>query len=242
MEVIAGKDDRDMFSLAHTGLRYLEHLEGDLKGMKIAWSPDLGFARIDPAVLQITSSAAQRFAELGAVVDEVKPGLASPEAAFSTYVGTRLSAQLNDLIDEWGKEIDPLLALFVAVNRERPAREYLQSRWELLRWYNEAQVRIFSRYDLLLTPTAAVPPFESGGYGPREIAGKKASPLAWMALTYPFNVTGHPAASVPCGWTDEGLPIGLQIVGRRFDDRNVLKASAAFERISPWADRFPPLA
>ena len=241
MEIIAGRDDRDMFSLSHAGLSYLEHLKEDLTGLKIAWSPDLGFARIDPEVLKITAAAANKFEQLGAVVEDVSPGLNSPESAFSTYVGTRLAAQLNDLIDEWGKEIDPLLALFVAVNRERPAREYLKARWELLGWYSEAEARIFSRYDLLLTPTAAVPPFESGKYGPREIAGKKASPLAWMSLTYPFNVTGQPAASVPCGWTENGLPVGLQIVGRRFDDRGVLKAAAAFERVSPWADRWPAI-
>jgi aspartyl-tRNA(Asn)/glutamyl-tRNA(Gln) amidotransferase subunit A len=239
MEIISGKDDRDMFSLAHTGLKYLEYLEGDLKGLKIAWAPGLGFARIDPGVLKITGSAAQQFTLLGASVEEVNPGLKSPEAAFSTYIGTRLAAQLGDYLDEWGKEIDPLLALFVTVNRERPAKEYLQARWEMLDWYGEAESKIFSKYDLLLTPTAAVPPFESGGYGPREIAGKKASPLGWMALTYPFNVTGQPAASVPCGWTEDGLPVGLQIVGRRFDDRGVLKAAAAFEKAMPWADKYP---
>jgi len=241
MEIISGKDDRDMFSLAHTGLKYLEHREGDLKGLKIAWSPDLGFARIDPEVLKITEAAAKKFSLQGAIVEEVKPGLFSPEAAFSTYVGTRLAAQLENYIDKWEKEIDPLLALFVAVNRERQAREYLQARWELLGWYSEAERKIFGKYDLLLTPTAAVPPFESGGYGPREIAGKKVTPLAWMALTYPFNVTGQPAASVPCGFSDAGLPIGLQIVGRRFDDEGVLKAAAAFESISPWSDKWPPL-
>jgi len=242
MEIIAGKDDRDMFSLAHSGLKYLEYLEGDLKGLKIAWAPGLGFARIDADVLKIAGAAARQFSSLGAVVEEVDPGLANPEKAFSTYVGTRLAAQLDDHIDQWGKEIDQLLALFVAVNRERPAKEYLKARWELLDWYSEIDSKIFTKYDLLLTPTAAVPPFESGGYGPREIAGKKASPLAWMALTFPFNVTGQPAASLPCGWTDEGLPIGLQIVGRRFDDKGVLKAAAAFERIAPWSDRWPPLS
>jgi aspartyl-tRNA(Asn)/glutamyl-tRNA(Gln) amidotransferase subunit A len=241
MEIISGKDDRDMFSLAHTGLKYLEYLNGDLKGLKIAWSPGLGFARIDADVLKITEAAAMKFSMLGAVVEEVNPGLKSPEGAFSTYVGTRLAAQLDGYIDQWGKEIDQLLALFVAVNRERPAKEYLKARWELLDWYSEIESKIFNKYDLLLTPTAAVPPFESGGYGPREIAGKKASPLAWMAMTYPFNVTGQPAASVPCGWTDGGLPVGLQIVGRRFDDKGVLKAAAAFERIAPWADKWPPL-
>ncbi|HEY92012.1 MAG TPA: amidase, partial [Dehalococcoidia bacterium] len=99
----------------------------------------------------------------------------------------------------------------------------------------------FSEYDLLLTPTVAIPAFEVGTNGPREIDGKKVDPLGWMAFTYPFNITGQPAASVPCGRTDDGLPVGLQIVGKRFDESTVLKAAAAFEEAAPWADNWPSL-
>jgi Asp-tRNA(Asn)/Glu-tRNA(Gln) amidotransferase A subunit family amidase len=81
----------------------------------------------------------------------------------------------------------------------------------------------FEKYDLLVTPTLAVPPFEIHTR-PREIAGRKIHPIGWLPFTYPFNLTGNPAASVPCGWTDDGLPIGLQIVGRRFADALVLQA------------------
>jgi aspartyl-tRNA(Asn)/glutamyl-tRNA(Gln) amidotransferase subunit A len=87
----------------------------------------------------------------------------------------------------------------------------------------------------------AVPAFPIGIYGPSEINGKKVSSIAWMPFTYPFNITGQPAASVPCGFTDDGLPIGLQVVGRKYDEATVLKASAAFERAQPWADKYPPL-
>src|SRR2546428_13849507 len=83
--------------------------------------------------------------------------------------------------------------------------------------------------------------FGGGPYNPAVTAGKPVEPYAWIPFTYPFNMTGQPAASVPCGFTKEGLPIGLQIVGRRFDDPTVLRASAAFERARPWAQQRPVL-
>jgi aspartyl-tRNA(Asn)/glutamyl-tRNA(Gln) amidotransferase subunit A len=99
----------------------------------------------------------------------------------------------------------------------------------------------FEKYDLLLTPTLTVPPFPVGIDWPREVAGRKVHPLNYLAFTYPFNLTGQPAASVPCGWTADRLPIGMQIVGRRFADLTVLQAAAAFEEARPWADRWPEI-
>ena len=101
----------------------------------------------------------------------------------------------------------------------------------------------FERYDLLLTPTLPVPAFGARLHGALEIAGHKVKPgdLSWTPFTFPFNLTGQPAATVPCGFTESGLPVGLQIVGRRLDDVSVLRASAAFEQIAPWAHRRPPL-
>jgi aspartyl-tRNA(Asn)/glutamyl-tRNA(Gln) amidotransferase subunit A len=97
------------------------------------------------------------------------------------------------------------------------------------------------RFDLLLTPTVAVLPFAADERPPREIAGQEVSVLGWMPFTYPFNVTGQPAASVPAGFTEDGRPVGLQIVGRRHADRTVLAASAAYEVACPWSGRRPPL-
>ncbi|MCX6005067.1 MAG: amidase family protein [Chloroflexi bacterium] len=240
MEIIAGKDDIDCFSLPETNLSYLSALTGDLKGLKIAWSPDLGYTVADPQVLKITEKAVKTFTSLGASVESITPALNSPEHAFSTHVGVQLATLLHDKLDEYREQIDPLLAIFIDMSKDKSARGYVAEWWQLLEYRRKINT-IFNKYDLLLTPTVSVPPFKLGCYGPREIAGKKVSPLAWMAFTYPFNVTGQPAASVPCGWTEDNLPVGLQIVGRRFDDATVLKASAAFEKASPWADKYPPL-
>ena len=103
----------------------------------------------------------------------------------------------------------------------------------------DALRRFFERYDLLLTPTLCLPAFPLGLVGPREVAGRAVTHLGWT-LCYPFNYSGQPAVSVPAGWTASGLPVGLQIVGRRFEDALVLRAAAAFEALRPWATRRPP--
>src|SRR5204863_2530148 len=97
------------------------------------------------------------------------------------------------------------------------------------------------RFDLLLTPTAAVAPFGADSRPPRDIDGEATSVLGWMPFTYPFNLTGQPAVSVPAGFTADGLPVGLQIVGRRHADRAVLAAAAAYETARPWSARRPAL-
>jgi aspartyl-tRNA(Asn)/glutamyl-tRNA(Gln) amidotransferase subunit A len=99
--------------------------------------------------------------------------------------------------------------------------------------------RFFERYDLLLTPTLGLPAFTLGMVGPNEVAGRAVPHLGWT-LGYPFNYSGQPAISVPAGFTASGLPVGLQIVGRRLDDALVLRAAAAFEQRRPWAARRPP--
>ena len=241
MEVIAGRDDRDPLSLSDVGMRYLPFLDRGLKGLRVAWSKDLGYAAVDPRVSKITEKAVKVFATLGAAVEEASPEVVNPEKAFTTIVGTRIATVLQDKMEEWRERISPGLVRFIEMNKDKTATEYVNACLDLLA-YRSAIAPFFEEYDLLLTPTVAVPPFELGKFGPREIAGSKVSPISWMAFTFPFNITGQPAASVPCGWTDDGLPVGLQIVGRRFDDAAVLRAAAAFERVSPWTDRQPPLA
>ena len=136
-----------------------------------------------------------------------------------------------DLLIKNAKIIDGTL-------RNSPTK-YVQAWLDRLAWWQHPRA-FFEKYDLLLTPTIACPPFKVGLDNPTEIAGRPVAPYAWIPFTYPFNLTGQPAASVPCGFTGDGLPVGLQIVGRRFADATVLQAAAAFERLRPWAHRRPP--
>jgi aspartyl-tRNA(Asn)/glutamyl-tRNA(Gln) amidotransferase subunit A len=102
--------------------------------------------------------------------------------------------------------------------------------------------RFMRRYDILLTPTLAVPPFALHIQGVEKIDGRMVQPFQWLAFTFPMNLTGQPAASVPAGFTASGLPVGLQIIGRHLADAPVIQAAAAFEAAKPWADAWPKLA
>lgn len=240
LEVMAGGDDRDPRSLPLTGLRYLPLDGGDLKGMKIAWSPDLGHVTVDPEVAGITGAAAKVFAALGATVEEAHPAVVFPEADFSTVVGVRLAAVLQDKLEKWRDQMDPVLVRFVERNKDKTAIEYNRAVLGLLNC-QDGMRSFFDDYDLLLTPTVAVPPFKIGTLNPRETAGKKVSPLNWTEFCCLMNVAGLPAASVPCGWTKDGLPVGLQITGRRLAEATVFKAAAAFEKAQPWQTKRPPI-
>lgn len=239
MEVIAGRDDRDRNSLSETGLHYLSSLDNNLTGLKIAWSPDLGYATVDPQVLEITSAAAGTFSNLGCILESADPEVSSPGAIFSTIWGVSYATIWKDKLAEWRDQMDPGLVAMIERSQDRLAMEYGRACIDRVAFWDKIRP-FFETYDLLLTPTLAVPPFKLGSSAPVEIAGVS-RPMDWLAFTYPFNLTGQPAASVPCGWTDDGLPVGLQIIGRRFDDVTVLRAAAAFEEASPWADKRPPL-
>lgn len=240
LDVIAGPDDRDRHSLPDFGLSYFATVKGEIKGLRIAWTPDLGYAVVDSRVRSITENAVQAFSEMGCEVDLINPDIDNPESIFGTIVAVETAAALQDKFEEWKDRIDPPLVKFVKRGKGFTANDYVQASFKRQNFWQQVRP-IFTHYDLLLTPTLAVPPFEATLMQPKYIEGQKVSPLAWLHFTYPFNLTGQPAATVPCGWTDDGLPIGLQIVGRRFDDLTVLNAAAAFEAARPWADRKPTL-
>jgi aspartyl-tRNA(Asn)/glutamyl-tRNA(Gln) amidotransferase subunit A len=240
LDVIAGGDDRDLDSLPGGGERYLQACDESVRGLLVAWSPDLGYARVDPEVLRICEEAAAQFESLGCHVEVVNPGWESPEAAFGTMVAAQFYAAWADRLPADEGRLDPTLVKFIRRGGAVTAREYLEAgRWMHAFWLEVRQ--FLERFDLLLTPTAAVLPFPVDGPPPREVAGERVSVLGWMPFTYPFNMTGQPAASVPAGFSATGLPVGLQIVGRRHADRTVLAASAEYEAACPWAGQRPPV-
>jgi aspartyl-tRNA(Asn)/glutamyl-tRNA(Gln) amidotransferase subunit A len=158
--------------------------------------------------------------------------------AFQRLFAADCAGAIGDRLDEWRDRLDRGLARLTEIGLEVSGADYARavSRCHLL-W---DRMRAFmERYDLLLTPTLPVPPFPVGVDWPREVAGQKVHPLNYLAFTYPFNLTGQPAASVPCGWNADNLPMGLQIVGRRFADVTVLRAAAALEEARPWRHRWP---
>lgn len=240
MNACAGPDERDQYSLPAAGTDYVKALKGSLKGLRIGWSPDLGFAKVvDPEVEATCAKAARRFRDLGAKVDEARLGWPSPKAAWEAVFCGGIATRMAPYLDR-PNDIDPGLLPIIQDAVKWPASRYVQAWFDRLTWYDHVR-RYFDTHDLLLTPTIATPPFKVGLDNPPDIAGRPVEAYDWIPFTYPFNLTGNPAASVPCGFTKDGLPIGLQIVGRRFDDVTVLRAAAGFEKLAPWADRKPAI-
>jgi aspartyl-tRNA(Asn)/glutamyl-tRNA(Gln) amidotransferase subunit A len=239
LNVIAGADDRDRFSLPTSHPDYLKAVEGDIRGLRVAWSADLGFGLVDPQVRQITAEAVKAFAELGCHVEATNPGFDNPGELFQHFFYVNIGAMLRDY-PGYESNIDPQLLANIAEVQAVSGQDYAGSILRRNAIYDKIR-RVFATYDLLLCPTVAVPPFEVGIEGPTQIAGRPVDRRAWIVMTPLFNLTGQPAATVPCGFTGDGLPIGLQIVGRRFDEATVLRASAAFEAVRPWAQKRPPV-
>jgi aspartyl-tRNA(Asn)/glutamyl-tRNA(Gln) amidotransferase subunit A len=238
LSVIAGYDDRDRLSIPSDGIDWLRAVDGDLGGVRVAYSPDLGYAAVDPAVRTVVDQAALVFErDLGCRVERADPGWEDPyEALLPLIVCESDLAGMRRLADELGERMSPHLA---DVLRLDWTAEQLTSAVVRRKAVYNAAWRFFRSYDLLVTPTLAVPPFEHGLQGPPVIEGREVDAFYWLSFTFPFNFTGQPAATVPAGFTEDGLPIGLQIVGRRLDDALVLRASAAFEAAAPWRDRWP---
>jgi aspartyl-tRNA(Asn)/glutamyl-tRNA(Gln) amidotransferase subunit A len=239
LDTVAGSDDRDRRSLPREPGSYLQACDADVKGLHVAWTADLGYAALDPDVRALCENAAAEFEEkLGCHVEVVNPGWENIEDTFSTMIAAQFFAAWSDQLPEAERRMDASLVKFIRKGGAVSTRDYLRACARVDAYWQEAQT-FLQRFDLLLTPTAAVPPFPIDARPPREIDGQEVSVLGWMPFTYPFNLTGQPAASVPTGFTPDGRPVGLQIVGQRHADRVVLAASAAFEAACPWSDRRP---
>ncbi len=240
LDVLAGPDPRDLLSLPATGECYSVNLDCGLRGKRIAFSPNLGYARVDPEVAAICQRAAGRFAEAGAIVEPVQLDWRDPYDAWSVFFFGTAAASLEKKLPTHGELLDPGLRRVAEAGLKLRGVDFanaLAARHEL--W--EKVRRVYERCDLLLCPTLPVPPFAVGQDDADPIDGEKLGPLQWTRFTYPFNLTGQPAASVPAGWTKFGLPVGLQIIGNRFADLLVLQAARAWEQIQPWSHRRPKL-
>ena len=240
LAVTAGPHPLDHTTLEAGPADYLGRLQQGVRGKRIAYSPDLGHARVDPEVAALVAAAARRFADLGAIVEEVPIpwGPLGPELIRLFWPAhlTRLAAKLP----EWESRMDPGLVACVRAGEKVSIETYQLAR-ERKHAYIAAIHQWFENWDLLLTPAVSVAAFPAERLNPEHWPQHEWDWVQWAEFSYPFNLSWNPAASVPCGFTADGLPVGLQIVGRRFDDLAVLQAAAAFEQAQPWADRRPVL-
>ncbi len=244
LDLLKGPDARDHVSLPEEGRSYVEALAEPLPRLRAAFAATLFGVPVDPAVDRAVRAGVAAFAAgTGQAVEEVAPPFESPAKTFETlWVAGRRSAA-GALLDAHEKDLDPGFARLVRLADRYTATDVfdaLQARAAFCR----SVAAFFERYDVLFLPTLPIPPFEAEADVPRGWPDS-ASPVAWAEwtpFTPPFNLTGQPAASIPCGVDDRGMPVGLQVVGRRFADATVLQVCHALERLLPWRDPVPPIA
>jgi aspartyl-tRNA(Asn)/glutamyl-tRNA(Gln) amidotransferase subunit A len=237
MNVISQPDARDWHSLPYDETDYLEKLGKGVKGLRIAFSPTLGYVKVDTDIAKLVDKAASVLADLGAKVEMVDPGFEDPAHCFRILWWSGARALLGALSAEKKKLLDPALADVVEQSMSIGLDDYLGAVKE--RGALGTRMRQFmENYDLLITPTLPIPAFEAGKLAPDD-PDKTGKWVNWTPFSYPFNLTQQPAASVPCGFTSDGLPAGLHIIGRMFDDRTVLRAAQAYQTATDWHERHP---
>jgi len=240
LAVMAGPDDWDRQSLDAPPADYVGRLRESIKGLRVGWSLDLGGLRVDPEVGQVAKRAAEAFAELGCAVEDVKVSLPDTREMIHLMWNSHYAGNYGSVLKEFRSRMDPGLVAAIEDGRRYTAEAYVEMRGRK-NGYCDAVRAIFDTYDLLLTPTVSVAAFEVGRLNPAHFPQHAWDWFPWAGFSYPFNFTGQPAATVPAGFTPSGMPVGLQIVGRRLADLQVLQASAAFEQARPWAQKRPAL-
>ncbi len=237
MNVITQPDDRDWRALPPDGRDYRIGVEDGVRGLRLAYAPRLGGAEVAPEVLAATDDAVALFKDLGAVVEDVGEVIEPLRPRFETYWLAGFATRVRDLSEEKRELLEPAFRELAEAGLDVDMAEYLRGEGERTRLGVEFAA-LHRTYDLLLTPTQPTlpPPVETRYHSPEFDRWRHAVPF-----TVPFNLTGQPAASMLCGVSDSSLPIGLQIVGPRFADHLVLRASRAFEAARGLALHHPVL-
>lgn len=237
MNAIARPDARDWFAVPYDGADHTARLGESMKGRRIAYSPRLGFAsQVLPEVAALAESAAKRFETMGARVTKVDPPFGDPSEIFRTIWWCGAGYVLGGLPEEKKKLLDPGLRQMADEGVTMTKNQFMDA--NAARGALGSRLRVFMEdYDFILTPSVATTAFGVGQISP--LTGDGRAWMDWTPFSYPFNLTQQPAASVPCGFSKDGLPVGLQIVGRMFDDAGVLAASAAYEAADPHFGKAP---
>lgn len=230
LDLVKGYDVRDPTSLPPDS-SYLKAIEEQPREVKFAFSVDLGYAIVDPSVERVVRDAVRRLEKVG-VVEEVEVKLPNLEYELTKKVASELLVFLGDRLEEWKRVAYPPHLKLLDLARSISLSDYIAIEHAKLNLW-KATSRIFKKYDILVTPTVAVPPFDIGRIRVYEIAGKPVSPLGWMPFTYPFNFTGQPAASIPAGFIGN-LPVGMQLIGRHHSEAELLKVCKVYQEIYNW--------
>ncbi|MEA2780216.1 MAG: aspartyl-tRNA(Asn)/glutamyl-tRNA(Gln) amidotransferase subunit [Rhodospirillaceae bacterium] len=232
LSVIARPDPRDWYAIPYDGRDYLDGLDDGIRGLKIAFSPRLGGHTVEADIARVVAEAVSLFRELGATVEEAEPEIGTNcGITFANHWFPGAANALRGFSAEQRALMDPGLCEIAASGARLPLLDYLAS----VKEREQLGVRMnqfHEKWDLLLTPTTPLAAFQAGVECPVMADGSRWTD--WTPFTYPFNLTRQPAASLPCGFTAAGLPVGLQIVGPSYGDAAVLRAARAFEKLRPF--------
>jgi aspartyl-tRNA(Asn)/glutamyl-tRNA(Gln) amidotransferase subunit A len=213
--------------------------DGGLEGLRVAFSPDLGYAPVHPEVREVFLDAVGCFEELGCEVEQRDPGWDDPAPFFKLFYAVVHAAHHAERARRRPEWTEPSLHELIAEGMRPSAVEHDQANMARSAFYDQA-LHFARGHDLLLTPTMPGTAWPAASELPPEIDGVPAPhPLDHVPFTFPFNITGQPAITIPCGFTAAGLPVGLQIVGGWHADSLVLRAAASFEEARPWAHLRP---
>jgi aspartyl-tRNA(Asn)/glutamyl-tRNA(Gln) amidotransferase subunit A len=241
MQVMSGPHPLDHTTCEAWPADYVGRLHDGIAGRKVAFSPDLGHARVDPEVAALVRAVAERFASAEKfTLQDVVPAWGPKGRELILGFWPAHMTRNARYLPQWEKEMDPGLVACVKEGVKTTMDGYQDLRVAKSAYIAEIH-SFFEDWDFLITPTVSVAAFPAERLIPEHWPQHPWDWLQWAEFSYPFNMSWNPAATVPCGFTKDGLPVGLQIVGKRFDDLGVLQASAAFERALPWADKRPKL-
>lgn len=238
MNAIAKPDVRDWTSLPYESRDFVKGLQGGAKKLRIAFSPRLGYAEVDPEIASLVATAVKQLAKLGAHVEEIDPGFEDPAECFRVLWWSGVRALLGPLPNEKRTLLDEGLADVLEQSMSITLEQHFDA--VKARGALGTHMRQFMEsYDLLITPTLPIPAFGAGLLAPETVGPKKW--VNWTPFSYPFNLTQQPACSVPCGFTKSGLPAGLHIIGRMHDDWTVLRAAHAYQQSTNWHECRPSM-
>ena len=239
LQALSGADSRDPTSIRDTTPNFTRDLKQGIQGLRIGWSADLGYAGVDPEVVALTEASAKSFSTLGANIEEVNLLLEDPFEAFYDVFSTATYTSYGHLLDERITEFTDYVRNTLQHAAGLSAADLSTSLLRVDQIRRQMEI-FFDDYDLLLTPTMAVTAFPIEER-PTVIGGKEVNPFwGYLPFTFPINMTGQTAANVPCGFSQDGMPVGLHIIGAKGSEALVLRASSAFEMINPWIHHRPP--
>jgi len=243
LNTLKGHHPGDFNSFPDDDIDYVKVIDDKPKKLKIGYSMTLGFWKaLDEEVKENVLNGVKKFEQFDWEVEEAELKIKNPDSSFKTLVSIGYAYDLQKDYNNRLEDLSPDLIGSIRLGLDNTAMNIGKAR-ERRKLVYEIMYQYFKKYDVLITPTLPCPAIKPGwsetGTAFPTIGKKALNITSWMTYTYPFNMTGLPAASIPSGWTKSGLPIGMQIIGKRYDEKTVLQVSKAFEEVSPWQDKRP---